>query len=94
MRRAARLRALARSRRGASYALPVVLVVPLYLAVLLAAFELGLVLLAGVGTRYAAFAAARSAAVWHSHPSAELAALRPRQAAWGRARPVRRRVAA
>src|SRR5262245_15070962 len=39
-------------------------------------------MLAGLGTHYAAHAAARSAAVWHdSGPDAE-ADLRPRQAAW------------
>lgn len=82
-----RLARLLRSRRGTSYTLPVVLVVPVYLAILLTLFELGFVLLAGVGLRYAAFCAARSAAVWQSHPSADLAALRPRQAAWAAVAP-------
>jgi Flp pilus assembly protein TadG len=59
-----------------------VLVAPFYLGFVLAVFEIGFLLIAGIGTRYAAHAAARSAAVWaDSGPAAE-AGLRPRQAAW------------
>lgn len=77
-----RLRALVRGRRGASYALPAVVVAPLYLLFILTIFEIGFLMLAGLGTHYAAHAAARSAAVWYdSVPDAE-ADLRPRQAAW------------
>lgn len=77
-----RLRALARGRRGASYALPMVLVTPVYLGFVLTIFEVGFLMLAGLGTRYAAHAAARSAAVWCDAGADAEAALRPRQAAW------------
>lgn len=76
------VRALVRRKRGASYALPAALVAPIYLAFVAIVFELGFLLLAGLGTCYAAYAAARSAAVWHSAEPADVAALRPRQAAW------------
>lgn len=76
------LRAFARSQRGTSYALPYVLVVPFYLAFVLAVFEMGFLLIAKIGTQTAAHAAARSAAVWHSAPAEKLPELRPKQAAW------------
>jgi Flp pilus assembly protein TadG len=72
---------LARRTRGASYSLPFVMVVPLYLTVVLVAIEAGFVLLARIGTQYAAHAAARSAVVWRSAKSVELREERPRQAA-------------
>jgi len=76
------VRAFVRRTRGASYALPAVLVVPVYLAILAVVFELAFLLLAGLGTAYSAHAAARSAAAWQSIGPAEAAAVRPRQAAW------------
>lgn len=75
------LRRLARRTRGASYSLPFVMIVPLYLTVVLTAIEIGFLLLAQIGTQYAAHAAARSAVVWRSAKPAELREERSRQAA-------------
>jgi Flp pilus assembly protein TadG len=72
---------LLRRTRGASYSLPFVLVVPLYLTVMLTAVEAGFLLLARIGTQYAAHAAARSAVVWRSASPAELREDRVRQSA-------------
>jgi Flp pilus assembly protein TadG len=59
-----------------------VLVAPFYLGFVLFVFEVGFLMLAGLGARYAAHAAARSAVVWHDSATDAEADLRPRQAAW------------
>lgn len=70
--RAPRLRAVAGDESGASYSLGFVLVAPLYLCFLLVVYESTLLLVAKVGTMYAAHAAARSAVVWQTAEPARL----------------------
>ncbi|MBC8115465.1 MAG: hypothetical protein H7062_13860 [Candidatus Saccharimonas sp.] len=53
-----------RREEGASYALPIVMTIPLYLVFCLFVAEITLMLSTKVGTVYAAYAGARSAAVW------------------------------
>src|SRR5215468_4394074 len=55
---------LARDEEGVSYSLPFTILVPFYLFFVIAVFEIGFVLLAKIGTKYAAHAGARSATVW------------------------------
>jgi len=57
---------------GVSYSLSYVLVAPIYLAFLCMVFTSSLILLAKIGTLYAAHAGARSAAVWQSAKPANL----------------------
>lgn len=82
-----RLRRRAAGQRGASYSLPVVLTAPFYLMLVLLVFELTFLLVARAGTQYAAFAAARAAAVWHHAKHEPAAELRPKQAAWAHLAP-------
>ncbi|OAI51120.1 hypothetical protein AYO44_17315 [Planctomycetaceae bacterium SCGC AG-212-F19] len=58
------LRTLARGEDGASYSLAYVLTVPLYLLLVCTVVESTGLLIAKVGTMYAAYAAARSRIVW------------------------------
>lgn len=81
------LRALARRQRGASYSLPLVLIVPFYLMFVVAVFEFGFLLLARAGTQYAAYAAARAVIVWDGEKPEDVAKLRPKQAAWAHLAP-------
>ena len=60
------LLALARCDRGASYSLAYVFVVPIYLLFLCVVVETSMLLVAKVGTMYAAHAGVRSAVVWQS----------------------------
>ena len=66
------LRYIADDESGASYSLGFVMVAPLYLCFLLAVYESTLLLVAKVGTMYAAHASARSAVVWQSAEPASL----------------------
>jgi hypothetical protein len=59
-------KALACGEEGVSYTLPFVLLVPFYLFFVLIVFETAFLLLAKIGTMYAAHAGARSAVVWQS----------------------------
>ncbi len=59
-----RLAVLFQRERGASYALPYVLVFPFYLLLMCVLIEATLILIVKMGTVYAAFAGARSAIVW------------------------------
>lgn len=59
-----RLRRLGRSERGAAYTLSVVLVLPIFILLIAVITETTLLLQTKIGTSYAAFAAARTAAVW------------------------------
>jgi Flp pilus assembly protein TadG len=76
------LRTFLRRQRGTSYTLPFVMVVPFYLAFVLAVFEAGFLVLARVGTQYAAHAAARSAVVWQSAGDAAAADRAAHRSAW------------
>ncbi|MFM8272248.1 MAG: TadE/TadG family type IV pilus assembly protein [Gemmata sp.] len=67
--------------RGASYSLPFVLVVPIYLMFIIGAIEVAFLMLARIGTQYAAHAAARSAVVWRGAKPAHLRDQRPHQSA-------------
>src|SRR5262245_14462684 len=60
------LAALHRDDDGLSYSLSYVLVAPIYLAFMCMVFASSMLLLAKIGTMYAAHAGARSAAVWQS----------------------------
>jgi hypothetical protein len=64
--RPGRLRDLAHGEDGVSYTLAYVLVIPFYLAFLSLVFETTMLLVAKIGTLYAAHAGARSAVVWVS----------------------------
>jgi hypothetical protein len=75
------LRRIARRDRGVSYSLSVVMIVPLYMMVMICAFELALLMLARLGTQYAAHAAARAAVVWVDALPEELRDERIHQAA-------------
>jgi hypothetical protein len=57
---------LVRGEEGVSYTFPFILLVPFYLFFVLIIFETTFVLLAKIGTLYAAHAGARSAVVWQS----------------------------
>lgn len=57
---------LARDEAGVSYSMSYVLVVPVYLFFLCMVFNASMILLAKVGTLYAAHAGARSAVVWQT----------------------------
>jgi hypothetical protein len=59
-------RMLARDERGASYTLSLALVIPFYVLLVGTVVECTLILLVKMGTTYAAYASARSAAVWMS----------------------------
>ncbi len=74
-------RRILRRTRGASYSLPFVLVVPLYLMLMIGAIEVAFLMLARIGTQYAAHAAARSAVVWRSARPANLRDERAHQSA-------------
>jgi hypothetical protein len=65
---------------GASYTLAYVMVIPIYLLFLCLVVEASLLLIAKVGTLYAAHAGARSMVVWDSMPPTELRDERSRQA--------------
>jgi hypothetical protein len=67
---------------GVSYTLPFVLLVPFYLFFVLIVFETAFVLLARIGTMYAAHAGARSAVVWQSAQPQSLRTPRVQQAVW------------
>jgi hypothetical protein len=67
---------------GASYSLGFVFVAPIYLFFLLMVYESSLLLVAKVGTMYAAHAAARSAVVWGTAEPASLRSDKIDQAAW------------
>lgn len=69
----------AQREHGSSYSLPLVVVLPFYVLLVLAIFELGFLLIARVGVGYAAHAAARAAAVWEW---ADPNGAHPRLAAW------------
>ena len=69
-----------REEAGLSYTLAFVLTVPLYLMICSLFFEVTLLLLAKLGTMYAAYAGARSAVVWESISPASLRSVRVRQA--------------
>lgn len=64
--RRATLRRLLRQEQGAAYTLSYVMTFPLYALLLCLVIETTLVLIAKTGTVYAAYAAARAAAVWES----------------------------
>ncbi len=66
------LRALARDEEGLSYSLSYVLVFPIYLAFVCMVFTASMLILAKVGTLYAAHAGARSAVVWQTAQPASL----------------------
>src|SRR5262245_30556242 len=74
-------RRLLRGQAGVSYTLPFVLTIPLYLIVMLAVFEMGFLLVAKIGTLYAAHAAVRAQIVWGSALPVELREPRVHQAA-------------
>lgn len=74
------LRAVAADESGASYSLGFVMVAPIYFFFLLVVFEATLLLVAKVGTMYAAHACARSAVVWQTAEPAALRADRTDQA--------------
>lgn len=76
------LRRLIRCQRGSSYSLPFVMVVPFYLVFVLTVFEITFLLLAKMGTQYAAHAVARSAVVWQSAGTIAEAELVWKRAAW------------
>lgn len=59
-----RLALLSADERGAAYALPYVLVFPLYMFLMCLIIESSLVLIVKMGTMYSAYSAARSAIVW------------------------------
>ncbi len=61
-----RLRKLAHSERGTIYTISFALIFPIYLLLILFVGELTLLMMALMHTRFAAFAAARSAIVWSS----------------------------
>jgi Flp pilus assembly protein TadG len=63
-RRAVRPAALAADESGAAYALSYVMVMPVYLLLVCVIIEAALTMVVKLGTTYAAFAAARSYAVW------------------------------
>jgi len=61
-----RLQALPTCQAGLSYTLSYVMVIPVYLFVILIAYEATWLLVAKIGTMYAAHAGARAAVVWDS----------------------------
>lgn len=73
---------LARGEEGVSYSLSYVMVFPFYLMFLCLVFETTWLLVAKVGTMYAAHAGARSAVVWSSAQPANLRTTRINQAVW------------
>src|SRR5215468_12346 len=54
----------AKGEEGLSYAMPFVFVVPLFLFLVMGAFQAGYLMFAKIGTMYAAHMGARSAVVW------------------------------
>jgi hypothetical protein len=76
-RRAGRLHA---DEEGAAYAVSFAIGLPIYVLLMALFIETTLVMVAKVGTMYAAFAGARSAAVWSTSLPRDVAAERPRQA--------------
>jgi Flp pilus assembly protein TadG len=74
------LASLHRDESGLSYSLSYVLVAPVYLAFLCMVFTASLLLLAKIGTMYAAHAGARSAVVWQSAQPTDLREERTQQA--------------
>jgi Flp pilus assembly protein TadG len=79
-----RWRELARGEEGVSYSLSYVLLFPFYLLFVCVVFEATWLLLAKVGTLYAAHAGARSAVVWSSAQtrSSDLPTRRINQSVW------------
>ena len=73
-------KAVAADESGASYSLGFVMVAPLYLFFLLTVYEATLLLVAKVGTMYAAHACARSTVVWQTAEPASLRKDRTEQA--------------
>jgi Flp pilus assembly protein TadG len=73
---------LARDEEGVSYSLSFVLLIPFYLLFVCVVFESTWLLLAKVGTLYAAHAGARSAVVWASAQPANLRTTRINQSVW------------
>ena len=73
---------LARGEEGVSYSLSYVLVFPFYLLFVCLVFETTWLLLAKVGTMYAAHAGARSAVVWASAKPDNLRTTRINQSVW------------
>jgi Flp pilus assembly protein TadG len=73
---------LARGEEGVSYSLAYVLVIPFYMLFVCVVFETTWLLLAKVGTMYAAHAGARSAVVWKSAQPANLQTPRINQSVW------------
>ena len=67
--RGCKIRRLIRAEEGAAYTLSYVMVMPLYLLLICAVIETSLMLVAKIGTEYAAFAAARTAIVRYSAES-------------------------
>lgn len=65
------LRALAADEHGGSYTLSYVMAIPVYLFFLCMAYEATWLLIAKIGTLYAAHAGARSAVVWESMEPAD-----------------------
>lgn len=73
-------KAVAADESGASYSLGFVMVAPMYLFFLLTVYESSLLLVAKVGTMYAAHASARSTVVWQTAEPAGLRRERVEQA--------------
>jgi hypothetical protein len=73
---------LTRGEEGVSYSLSYILVIPFYLLFACLVFETTWLLVAKVGTLYAAHAGARSAVVWSSAQPSDLAKPRIDQAVW------------
>jgi hypothetical protein len=76
-----RLKDLAKGDEGLGYVLPFLLVLPIYTALICTVMETSLMLVAKIGTTYAAFSAARSAIVWNTAATPSVAAQRARDAA-------------
>lgn len=66
--RVRRIRQLHRDENGAGYTVGVVLTLPLFLLLCGMAFEVTFLIIAKVGTVYAAYAGARATAVWETMP--------------------------
>ena len=75
------IRALVRDEEGAAYSLSYVLTFPIYLLLVCAIVQSSTILVVKMGTVYASFAAARSAAVWLSAEPASAAEGQVRRAA-------------
>ncbi|HZV06361.1 MAG TPA: hypothetical protein VE999_14875 [Gemmataceae bacterium] len=73
---------LVRGEEGVSYSLSYILVLPVYLLFVCLVFESTWLLLAKVGTLYAAHAGARSAVVWSSAQPTNLRTTRINQSVW------------